>query len=92
MPRQPAKGRPGPVPGPGTGLARALSKLGHCSRSQAWDLIERGQVRVNGQRQLNPEHRVFPGRDRIEVEGAKLQEATLVYWMLNKPRGLVNIQ
>ena len=30
------------------GLARALSKLGYCSRSQAQQLIRSGQVRVNG--------------------------------------------
>jgi 23S rRNA pseudouridine2605 synthase len=31
-----------------TGLARALSKLGYCSRSEAWSLIEAGRVRLNG--------------------------------------------
>ena len=30
------------------GLARALSKLGYCSRSDAADLIRAGRVRLNG--------------------------------------------
>jgi len=74
---------------PRTGLARVLSKLGFCSRSRAWALIESGRVRVNGAIQHNPETRVESGRDRIEVDGNKLRAEAKVYLMLNKPRGLV---
>jgi 23S rRNA pseudouridine2605 synthase len=72
-----------------TGLARALSKLGFCSRSRAWALIESGRVRVNGVIQRDPEKRVELGRDRIEVDGNNLRAEKKVYLMLNKPRGLV---
>src|SRR6266536_1347945 len=51
------------------GLARALSKLGYCSRNQAWQLIEAGRVRLNGVVRRDPETRVTCGRDRIEVDG-----------------------
>jgi 23S rRNA pseudouridine2605 synthase len=71
------------------GLARALSKLGYCSRSQAQQLIGSGQVRVNGAVKRNPEAPVFLGRDRIEVNGASIHLAEKIYLMLNKPRGLV---
>lgn len=71
------------------GLARALSKLGYCSRSQAWDLIKAGQVRVNGVVQRDAEKRVDLRRDRIDVDGHTLRAAARVYLMLNKPRGLV---
>ena len=71
------------------GLARALSKLGYCSRSQAQQLIRSGRVRVNGGVKRNPEVPVFLGRDRIEVNGASIQSAEKIYMMLNKPRGLV---
>ncbi len=71
------------------GLARALSKLGYCSRSQAQQLIGSGQVRVNGAVKRNPEAPVFLGRDRIEVNGASIHSAEKIYVMLNKPRGLV---
>jgi 23S rRNA pseudouridine2605 synthase len=71
------------------GLARALSKLGYCSRSQAQQLIGSGQVRVNGAVKRNPEAPVSLGRDRIEVNGASIHSAEKIYLMLNKPRGLV---
>ena len=71
------------------GLARALSKLGYCSRSQAQQLIRSGHVRVNGAVKRNPEAPVFLGRDRIEVNGASIHSAEKIYLMLNKPRGLV---
>lgn len=71
------------------GLARALSKLGHCSRSQAQQLIRAGRVHVNGSAKRNPEAPVLLGRDRIEVDGSRLRPAEKVYLLLNKPRGLV---
>jgi 23S rRNA pseudouridine2605 synthase len=71
------------------GLARALSKLGYCSRSQAQQLIRSGRVRVNGAVKRNPEAPVFIGRDRIEVNGGLVRAAAQVYVVLNKPRGLV---
>lgn len=71
------------------GLARALSKLGYCSRSQAQQLIRAGRVQVNGGLKRNPEAPIRLGRDRIEVNGASVGPAAKVYWMLNKPRGLV---
>jgi 23S rRNA pseudouridine2605 synthase len=71
------------------GLARALSKLGHCSRSQAFALIREGKVRLNGGYPRNPETPVRLGADRIEIDGAFLQAAEKIYLMMNKPRGLV---
>jgi 23S rRNA pseudouridine2605 synthase len=72
-----------------TGLARALSKLGFCSRSRAIALIREGKVRLNGNVPRNPEATVRLGADRIEVEGVRVQAAEKVYLMLNKPRGIV---
>ena len=72
-----------------TGLARALSKLGYCSRSQAASLIQSGRVQVNGRVVRDPETPVVPERDRIEVEGKPIDRARNVYLALNKPRGLV---
>jgi 23S rRNA pseudouridine2605 synthase len=72
-----------------TGLARAISKLGYCSRAQAAQLIRSGKVRLNGQLQRDPERPVRPGKDRIEVDGRLLQQAKLFYLAMNKPRGVV---
>jgi 23S rRNA pseudouridine2605 synthase len=71
------------------GLARALSKLGYCSRAQAGELIRAGRVRLNGAVRKDPETAVRLGSDRIEVDGAAVGAAKKLYLMLNKPRGIV---
>ncbi|MGH9516467.1 MAG: pseudouridine synthase [Terriglobales bacterium] len=72
-----------------TGLARALSKLGFCSRAQAFSLIRSHRVRLNQRPVRDPETRVRLGKDRIEVDGKQVDAAGKVYLMLNKPCGLV---
>ena len=72
-----------------SGLARSLSKLGFCSRGQAWLLIEAGRVRVNSTIRRDPEWRVDLRRDRIAVDEEVVRGEDKVYLMLNKPRGLV---
>jgi 23S rRNA pseudouridine2605 synthase len=71
------------------GLARALSKLGYCSRSAAFELIRAGRVRLNGATPRNPETAVRLDRDRIEVDGVRIGRCEKVYWVMNKPRGVV---
>ncbi len=71
------------------GLARALSKLGYCSRSDASDLIRTGRVRLNGAVRRAPEAPVWLGKDEIEVDGEPIASAAKVYLVLNKPRGIV---
>jgi len=70
-------------------LARALSKFGYCSRSQAQTIIAEGKVKVNRSLCLDPEYRVDLDREQIEVEGQRLSSIEKIYLMLNKPRGLV---
>jgi 23S rRNA pseudouridine2605 synthase len=71
------------------GLARALSKLGYCSRSQAAKLIREGSVRLNGTTRLDPETPVRLQRDRIEVNGNAVTAESWIYLALNKPRGVI---
>lgn len=71
------------------GLARALSKLGYCSRSTAFELIRAGRVHLNGGIRRDPEAPVHIEHDRIEVDGRELAAPSKVYLMLNKPRGVV---
>jgi 23S rRNA pseudouridine2605 synthase len=71
------------------GLARALSKLGYCSRSRAADLIRAGRVRLNGAARRDPETPVHLEKDCIAVDGAAVSERRKVYLVLNKPRGVV---
>ena len=70
-------------------IARALSKLGYCSRSEGERLVGAGRVRVNGQVVREGSVRVVPESDRIEVDGVAVTKAKQVYIALNKPRGLV---
>ena len=71
------------------GLARALSKLGYCSRSDAVGLICSGRVRLNGVVRRDPEISVRLEKDRIEADGQPLRAIDKVHLMLNKPRGVV---
>jgi 23S rRNA pseudouridine2605 synthase len=71
------------------GLARAVSKLGYCSRSQAAELIRAGRVHLNGGVRRNPETPVRLGRDQILVDEHVVASKEKIYLMVNKPRGLV---
>lgn len=70
-------------------LARALSKLGAASRTEAEALVRAGRVRVNGRVARSPALRVDPGRDRIELGGAPVRRAAPVWLVLHKPAGCV---
>lgn len=72
-----------------TGLSRALSKLGYCSRSQAARLIRAGRVRLNGVVRRDPETPVRLNDDRVTVDGSPVKEAEKIHLVMNKPRGLV---
>ena len=85
--KRPARG--GADKGRVVGLARALSKLGFCSRAKGFELVRAGRVRLNGTIPKNPEAPVRIEKDRIEVDGAAVTASRKRYWMLNKPRGLV---
>ena len=70
-------------------MARALSKLGFCSRSKGRALVEAGRVQVNGVLARHADEAVDPNCDRITVDGKEIEARRRVYLMLNKPRGLV---
>jgi 23S rRNA pseudouridine2605 synthase len=72
-----------------TGLARAMSKMGFCSRSRAFELIREGKVQLNGAIVRNPLAEVRLGTDRIKVAGQRVTAAEKIYLMMNKPRGIV---
>ena len=70
-------------------LARALSKLGFTSRSQARPLITGGRVKVNGRVVTDPEQRIDIERDRVAVDNQAVAAEAKVYVAVNKPAGLV---
>ncbi len=71
------------------GLARALSKLGYCSRSRAAELIRAGHVRLNGKLLRDPESPISEVDDQIRLDGEHIQQRGKIYVMMNKPRGIL---
>jgi len=71
------------------GLARAISKLGYCSRSRATELIAAGRVKWNGAVRRDPETPVHLGKDRIEIDGQPVARSSKIYLAFNKLRGVV---
>ena len=79
-----------PTRGPGrVSLARALSKLGLASRTEARTLILAGRVRVDGRVALDPAALVIPERMAVSIDGqARARDARRVL-LFHKPRGTV---
>jgi 23S rRNA pseudouridine2605 synthase len=71
------------------GLARALSKLGILSRSQATDAVRAGRVRVDGVIVRDPLRLVVPERARIAVDDETRPRAPRRTIVVHKPRGVV---
>src|SRR5690242_12392265 len=64
-----------------------LARTGVASRRGADELIKTGRVRVNGEPgQLNT---FVESRDRVEVDGRRVELQRLTYILLNKPAGVV---
>ena len=72
-----------------SGVARALSKMGYCSRSRAIALVRAGRVTLNGRLVRDPETPVRIAQDHIGVDGSGVEERPKIYLMMNKPRGVV---
>jgi 23S rRNA pseudouridine2605 synthase len=86
VPTRPASPPPKPLR---HGIARALSKLGIGSRTQAARWVREGRVRVNGKLLRDPDFPVTLHVDRIEIDDTLQHAAARVILMLNKPRGLI---
>lgn len=71
------------------GVARVLSKLGACSRSQAELAVRAGRVAVDGRVVRDPEFPVVMERQRLALDGVPVAASSSVYIALNKPRGIV---
>ncbi|HEX8779141.1 MAG TPA: pseudouridine synthase [Rhodanobacter sp.] len=71
------------------GVARVLSKLGVCSRSQAEAAVRAGRVGVDGRVVHDPEYPVEADRQQLSLDGVAVAAARRVYLALNKPRGVV---
>ena len=69
-------------------LQKVIANSGICSRRKAEELILAGKVIVNGEvvKELGVK---VDGKDEIVVDGKLLEKEEKVYYLLNKPRGVV---
>lgn len=70
-------------------LARALSKLGVLSRTQAAAAILEGRVAVGGRVSRDPDRWIDPDRTSITLDGKTVARQQLVYLAMHKPVGVV---
>lgn len=69
-------------------LQKYIAESGYTSRRKAEELIQLGKVEVNGKvvKQLGTK---VTGKEEIIVEGHRLEKEEKVYFLLNKPRGVI---
>ncbi len=72
-----------------TRLNKFISECGIASRRKADEYIEQGRVNVNGKVILDFSFKIDPDKDIVEVDGEKLRSKKKVYFLLNKPKGIV---
>ncbi len=73
-------------------LQKILARAGVASRRACEELILEGRVRVNGKRMQDLPVLADPDEDRIEVDGRPIRFERKVYFLLNKPKGVLCTQ
>lgn len=69
-------------------LEKLVADAGNYSRKEAKAFIRAGHIAVNGEVICRPEAKASY-QDQILMDGAQLDNQAYVYWMLNKPQGVV---
>lgn len=69
-------------------LQKVIANSGYTSRRKAEELITKGLVKVNGVTIYELGVKVNPN-DLIEIDGYILKNENKVYYLLNKPRGII---
>jgi len=73
----------------GERLQKVLSRAGVASRRAAERMILAGRVRVNGEVVRSLGVRVDPARDRVEVDGVRVEERPVEWILMHKPPGVL---
>lgn len=71
-------------------LDKFLSGANLGSRSQVKEYLKQGLVRVNGEVVRKPEYKIEEGKDRVSFREKEIIYKKYVYYMLNKPQGIVS--
>jgi 23S rRNA pseudouridine2605 synthase len=83
------EGGAGTLGGEPVRIQKYLSRAGVASRRASEELMLQGRVRVNGEVVTTLGSKVTPGRDRVEVDGARVRLPEARWIVLHKPAGTV---
>lgn len=71
-------------------LDKFLSNAGVLSRRGIKQLLKKENVTVNGKRVTESGIRINPDRDIVLINGQKIKKPGFVYFLLNKPKGVIS--
>lgn len=74
----------------GMRLDKLLAHAGHGTRSEIKRAVRLGRVGVNGVTARDPGMNVVPGADEVTLDGEPVRYREFVYFMLNKPPGVIS--
>ncbi|MGH7203493.1 MAG: pseudouridine synthase [Candidatus Levyibacteriota bacterium] len=67
-----------------------LANLGICSRREVKQLLKQQTFTVNGEKIKEAGTRINPYTDTLMLNGKKLKPPQLVYYVINKPKGVIS--
>ena len=70
-------------------LDKYLAEMGEGTRQEVKAFIRKGRVMVNGVPVKKPEAKVEEGKDQVTLAGRKIPYQKYLYYMLNKPAGVI---
>ncbi len=71
-------------------LNKYLANSGICSRRDVASFLKKHYVTVNGQRVKKPGVRIDLQKDDIRLHGNKIKTSQFVYYLVNKPTGIIS--
>lgn len=71
-------------------LDKFLANAGIASRRGIKPFLKQNAVTVNGKRVRESGERVIPDKDEIRINGEKIKSEKFVYYLLNKPIGIIS--
>lgn len=75
---------------PSQRLNKYIASIGLCSRRDVKQFLKQQIVTVNGVRVKESGFRIDPQKDDIKVNGNKMKIPQFVYYLLNKPKGIIS--
>jgi len=71
-------------------LDKLLSGNGYVSRRGVKQFLKNNDVTLNGKRIRESGTRIETKKDEVKINGKKIKETAFVYYLLNKPKGIIS--